>query len=102
MEVSGLIQTTGDGESESRPLEPVPDTGERKDNNMFKGLEKAVQRFNTEHEPYNRAIIDEIESYKGHYRIIIVDDWGFAGYYTFGTIREFIEWSKGVVFENEM
>ena len=67
----------------------------------MKTMKKAIDKFNADHNPYNTAILNELESYKGCYRVIICDDWGCASYYTFSSVHEFVVWSQGVVFENE-
>ena len=68
----------------------------------MKTIVKAVKTFNRKHNPFNTAVLDDLESHSGHYRIAIRDDWGWYNWYVFSTVKEFIEWEKGVVFENEL
>lgn len=63
---------------------------------------KAMKEFNRKHTPYNTAWLDALASYKGHYVICIEDEWGFASWYTFHSVKDFTEWANGAVFENEM
>ena len=67
----------------------------------MKTIKDAIKEFNREHSS-NFAVFDDIESYRGYYRIGICDDWGWCHWYTFSTVKDFVEWSKGVVFENEL
>ena len=68
----------------------------------MKTIEKAIKTFNNKHTPYNTAVLDTLESYPGNYRIAICDDWGWCSWYTFSTVKDFTEWEKGVIFENEL
>ena len=68
----------------------------------MKTMQKAIDRFNSQHRPYNTAILDTVESYKGFYRVVICDDWGWIEHHIFHTVKEFTDWADGVVFENEL
>ena len=66
----------------------------------MKTIKQAIEQFNREHSE-NYAYLEETESYNGYY-IIAICDCGWCHWYRFSTVKEFVEWSKGVVFENEL
>ena len=105
MSIADVIQTTGDGEPESRPLKPVPDTGEREDMKMERTL-RSMPYAQAKVRNYADVGIDRIVLQSYRTDVIIIDrDWlECTGLYSMTTrkhISAFMrEYGNGFTFQD--
>lgn len=66
----------------------------------MKTFKKLCKRFEKLHPNYE-VWFDELESYKGYYKVCITDKHilQIPAYYTFESCKEFKEWMEGVVLD---
>lgn len=64
----------------------------------MKTMKELCKRFNRLNKGECTATPDEINSYRGYYRVVLDNDWHYATY-TFKSAREFREWLNGVILD---